>query len=76
MLIIGAAAIVLLLAIIVLVLVRTHRKHRGVTTANTPAGETEADVKIENGAEPVEEPQGDTADNESEVPGKDVADQA
>jgi hypothetical protein len=74
-LIIGAAAIVLLLAIIVLVLVRTHRKHQSAA-ANTPADETEADVKSENEAEPAEEPQGDPADHESEAPGKEDADQA
>ena len=65
-----------MLAIIVLVLVRAHRKHRSVTASNTPAGETEADVKTENEAEPAEEPQGDPADNESEAPGKEDADQA
>ena len=75
-LIIGAGAIVLLLAIIVLVLVRAHRKPRSVTASNTPAGENEADVKTENEAEPAEEPQGDPADNESEAPGKEDADQA
>ena len=75
-LIIGAGAIVLLLAIIVLVLVRTHKKHRSATAANTPSGETEMDEKTENEAEPAEEPQGDPADNESEAPGKEDADQA
>ena len=75
-LIIGASAIVLLLAIIVLVLVRTHRKHRSATAASTPSGETEMDEKTENEAEPAEEPQGDPADNESEAPGKEDADQA
>jgi hypothetical protein len=34
------------------------------------------DEKTENEAEPAEEPQGDPADNESEAPGKEDADQA